>query len=870
MGKRTKSGNQLSPANAAATALPWWRAWAGEGLAWGLAIVILLRPWRDGLTFRTDNFYYLWMIALLFALYLARVLLRGRQIRFGPHLLLALAFPLVALVLSPATIQMDSTYRSILLWAGHIALFMMVADGLRTPLAFRIVLGAFLIASFIESFWSLLHYQYVLPALRRLINENQHLLLHYFGAEELTPMLRHRLESNRAFGRFLFPNALAAFLLVGIPYAACSVVTAFQDVRRAWRRTSEDGAGPEATRLHYAALVGLLAWLVSFVTSTLLYPFFLNHWANDLDWLGHPVLCVIFLGILPLVLAAVPYAIARMHGARVAGLAIRAGFFPILLLCQTLSLYLTFSRGGVLALFLAMGAGAAFLLLAWSGRLKRFRFATSAGLVVLLLGVAWMAPQSRAQAPAPGAGPGAVTPSPAPAADGLDVQGRDLTGADIVNPASFFLRLTYWKVAYDIAKDYWLTGIGLGNFATAYPVYQYLGAGDVQAAHNDYLQLLCETGIFGLAAFVAFWVHLLVNGARRVLATPDRREQSLLTAMLAGVLAFLIHAIIDFPFINPSLAFFEYLLAGLFLARLGLKMPEVSNHHMHRFVGGVLLVITAFAVGASMRVFFSDYVLGGRELLNVGNPRTLGERAQASTFLLAAHSAGAVPKPSDPSIPLGAVYTFIPSLSLLQTFGVIRVPVDPTGESFRAPTSGEAVPPDSLYFITDPKEARAQGFKYSDLWLDELKQLDGLYPYNSELALYIVGMDMEMLKASADLETQMKYSLDSLAWAEKALARNPMQSVAWQYYGLALTHRANIERSDKAIEYYDRMLNAFEKATELYPIGALHWYQYSDALRQVAKLVTPNPQRSKDLLAESATARERAKAIDAFHAKHGF
>lgn len=859
MGRRkNKSERKAIPSQTEAQ--PWWRNWVREDLAWGLAILILLRPWRDGLTFKTDNFYYLWFLALLFALYLARVFLRGQTIRFGDHLLLAAAFPLVALVLAPATIHVDSTYRSLLLWGGHIALFMMVADGLRTPLGFRIVLGAFLVASFIEAFWSLLHYQYVLPALRRLINESPAVLGQYFGTNELTPVLRHRLESNRAFGRFLFPNALAAFLLVAIPYAACSVVTAAQDFRRALRDAPEVDTAPETSRLYEAGLIGLLAWLIVFVASALLYPFLLQQWTGDADWLGRPLLSIFFVGVVPLAVAAAPYAVARRYGPRVAGLGVCAIFFPALLFCQLLSLYLTFSRGGILALVVSAALGAAFLAFAWRGRLRRFRVAlTSVILAGIVVGLAY-GTASFAQAPSSAMPDTSIT---APPGNDLNIEGRDLTGADIVNPASFYLRITYWKVALSIARDYWLTGVGLGNFSTIYPVYQYLGAGDVQAAHNDYLQFLCETGVAGLAAFLAFWIYLLVQGARRVLGVPDRREQLLMTAMLAGVLAFMIHAIVDFPFVNPSLAFFEYLLGGLVLARVGLHMPVVNNRNLHRIVAGLLLVVTAFGVGASVRVYVSDYVMGGRALLNVGNPRTMGQRAQASAFLLAAPQSGPTPSSKDPFIEIGTAYSLIPSLDVLQSFGVVRVPADPRGLSFRAPTPNEAVPPFSRFYITDAAMARAEGFKYSELWLQDLRDLDALYPHNSELALYIVGMNLEMIKHSSEYEAQMRYALDALTWAENAIARNPMQSVAWQYYALALTQRANLERTEKALDYYDQMLAAFKKAAELYPTGALHWRQYGDALRQIGPLVgATDPQRAQVLLSESEAAHSRAAEIE--------
>jgi hypothetical protein len=322
--------------------------------------------------------------------------------------------------------------------------------------------------------------------------------------------------------------------------------------------------------------------------------------------------------------------------------------------------------------------------------------------------------------------------------------------------------------------------------------------------------------------------------------------------------------------VNPSLAFFEYLLAGLFLARIGLTLPEQRDLRLHRVIAGVLMVATAFAVGASARVVVSDYVLGGRELFNAGNTRALSERMAALRFLMESPAATPTPGPGDPAMRLGTLYTLIPNLTTLQSFGVIRIPVDGAGRSLRAPTQGEAVSPESLYFITDAARAREAATKAAKLWLDELQQLDALYPKNSELAIYMVGMNLQLLQGSGDYQTQLGYSLASLAWAEKAIERNRLQSVCWQYYGLALTYRGNIEPTNKKFEYYNQMLDAYKRATELYPIGHGHWYQYSDALQKIANLIqATEPQRAATLRNESQEARARGQYIERYRTEKG-
>jgi O-antigen ligase len=50
-------------------------------------------------------------------------------------------------------------------------------------------------------------------------------------------------------------------------------------------------------------------------------------------------------------------------------------------------------------------------------------------------------------------------------------------------------------------QENWLTGIGVGNFKALAPSYQEPGQTVQAIAHNTYIQLLAELGIFGLLAF---------------------------------------------------------------------------------------------------------------------------------------------------------------------------------------------------------------------------------------------------------------------------------------------------------------------------------------------------------------------------------
>jgi O-antigen ligase len=72
------------------------------------------------------------------------------------------------------------------------------------------------------------------------------------------------------------------------------------------------------------------------------------------------------------------------------------------------------------------------------------------------------------------------------------------------------IRLEYWEAGLEVARDHWLTGIGIGNQNV---IPRYLG-GDGPVAttvHNDYLMTLMEVGLAGALPFFGFVA--IVTGA---------------------------------------------------------------------------------------------------------------------------------------------------------------------------------------------------------------------------------------------------------------------------------------------------------------------------------------------------------------------
>ncbi len=136
-----------------------------------------------------------------------------------------------------------------------------------------------------------------------------------------------------------------------------------------------------------------------------------------------------------------------------------------------------------------------------------------------------------------------------------------------------------WRNSWTIFRENPVFGIGFGAYQTAFPRYSD-GDGIVQygkpfvfdRAHNDYLQVLTDTGLIGGAIAVWFIVALLV-GIRRALRVRNALNSGLAIGFSAAVLSLAIHSFFDFNLQLPAIALlFLIVTAAIFnLPRLEIR-----------------------------------------------------------------------------------------------------------------------------------------------------------------------------------------------------------------------------------------------------------------------------------------------------------
>ncbi len=122
--------------------------------------------------------------------------------------------------------------------------------------------------------------------------------------------------------------------------------------------------------------------------------------------------------------------------------------------------------------------------------------------------------------------------------------------------------------AYNLAKNYPLTGSGAGTYPHIF--YQYkvpeLGTSSMsKRAHNDYLELLTDQGIIGLTLLGSSMLLLIVTVVKGIKKRRNPEMTGLLFGSTFGISAMLIHSSVEFNFHIPANASYFFILLAIAL-----------------------------------------------------------------------------------------------------------------------------------------------------------------------------------------------------------------------------------------------------------------------------------------------------------------
>lgn len=129
------------------------------------------------------------------------------------------------------------------------------------------------------------------------------------------------------------------------------------------------------------------------------------------------------------------------------------------------------------------------------------------------------------------------------------------------------MRAAIVKDSVEIVKDRPIIGWGLGTFPVIYPSFRSFYTNFfVNEAHNDFIQLLVETGIAGFSLIMTFLVLTYKAGIRGAEYWRYEPRAALALAALIGCTGLLIHGLVDFNFQIPANAALFVALAAMAIA----------------------------------------------------------------------------------------------------------------------------------------------------------------------------------------------------------------------------------------------------------------------------------------------------------------
>lgn len=142
--------------------------------------------------------------------------------------------------------------------------------------------------------------------------------------------------------------------------------------------------------------------------------------------------------------------------------------------------------------------------------------------------------------------------------------------------SSFRTRIDVWKTVIPILKDYWFTGLGLGNdtlLRVSKNYYIFLDKGSLPShSHNLYLQLWLETGITGILSFLGFILTTVKKSIRTLVHTGDKFIRNILIAGLASMTGILSNGMIEYVWFDRRVMLFFWVSAGIILATLYIRL----------------------------------------------------------------------------------------------------------------------------------------------------------------------------------------------------------------------------------------------------------------------------------------------------------
>ncbi|WP_408029595.1 O-antigen ligase family protein [Tenacibaculum xiamenense] len=175
-------------------------------------------------------------------------------------------------------------------------------------------------------------------------------------------------------------------------------------------------------------------------------------------------------------------------------------------------------------------------------------------------------------------------------------------------------REIYWRNAINTFKNYPLLGVGLGNWKLSSKDSMITKNRSISflpyRAHNDFLEMAAELGVFGLFLFTSIFVLLFYFCINSFLDKEVVHKKDMFFCLLLALVVFLSDSIFNFPFERPSVFILFVLTSGLILFNNPQSQPlekkRIRKPIVINIVFLAILSIVVFTLFFNWKLFSSS------------------------------------------------------------------------------------------------------------------------------------------------------------------------------------------------------------------------------------------------------------------------
>ncbi len=130
-------------------------------------------------------------------------------------------------------------------------------------------------------------------------------------------------------------------------------------------------------------------------------------------------------------------------------------------------------------------------------------------------------------------------------------------------------RFNVYQSSFNMFKDNWLLGIGVGNknFRETYGLYMRTGF-DALSAYNVFLEIAVESGIFALIAFLGYLVTMLIDAIKIIIKSDNAKTVIFISAATISICAVMVHGLVDTVFFRPQIQFIFWTMCAIISAKV--------------------------------------------------------------------------------------------------------------------------------------------------------------------------------------------------------------------------------------------------------------------------------------------------------------